>query len=64
MQAALFSAIQRFLAIHVCIRRRACGQTTAAASGGAIFDDFRRFVWGPALIIFVLAPEIVKCFLK
>jgi hypothetical protein len=26
---------------------RARGQTIAAAAGGAIFGDFRRFVWGP-----------------
>ena len=51
--AALFSAIQRFLTICV---RRARGQTTAAAAGGAIFGDFRRFVWGPAVQIFVWAP--------
>ena len=31
-----------------------------AAAGGAIFGDFRRFVWGPAIQTFVSGPGIVK----
>ena len=45
---------------RVCVRR-ARGQTiAAAAAGGAIFGDFRRFIWGPVVQIFVWGPGIVK----
>ena len=54
-KVTVYGAVKTNECVH-----RASGQTTAAAAGGAIFGDFRRFVWGPAIQIFVWGPGIVK----
>jgi hypothetical protein len=54
-----FSATAIFDNINMCLPR-ARPNYRSRRLGGAIFGDFRRFVLGPAIQIFVWRPGIVE----